>query len=118
MPTADLNTLANLLTSLNSNLSVLVDTVRWSGKYSSIEDQYQANTERQDYDFKWPVRFLRVYANQPIKIQLNDVGNPVISVDVSEMPFILSGIMPGFNVDRIYITPGRLATNIKILAMG
>lgn len=115
---ADISTVASLLRQTNINLNILVDTFRWSGKYDSIEEQYEPGTERKEIVFKYPVRFLRVIANQPIKIQLNDKGNPSINVDISEMPFTLSGVTPGFYIDKIYITPSQLATNLKILAMG
>jgi hypothetical protein len=115
---ATVATLAELLDQVNLNLNILIDTFRWAGNYDAREDSLEQNSERQEYDFKFPVRYIRLYATQPISIQLNDVGNPMISVDTSEMPFVLNGLTPGFTLQKIFATPGTLPTNIKILAMG
>lgn len=74
------------LQQINLNLSVLVDTLRWDGKYESIDVSVVANTERRGYpfdgDFKFRPRILIISANQPITVQLNDEGNAPISLGV------------------------------------
>jgi hypothetical protein len=112
------DTIARLLEQVNINLNILIDTNRWVGKYVTIEETLDRGVERRDFDFSFPIRYFKLYADQPIKIQFNDVGNPVISIDATEMPYVLSNLMPGFFIQKLYITTGTLATNLKILAIG
>ena len=111
-------TLATLLNQVNINLNILIDTFRWAGNYDLIEDTLQPHSERKVYQFKFPVRYFKIYTNQPIKLQLNDSGNKSIGIDTTEMPFVLDNITPGFYLWRVYVTPGSLTTNLKILVMG
>lgn len=115
---ADLATIAGLLEQVNINLNILIDTNRWVGKYTSIEENLADGAERSDFTFNFPVRYIRIYTDQPIKIQINDIGNPLISIDATEMPYVLSNLFPGFFIQKLYITTGTLATKLKILAMG
>lgn len=117
-PPATLTTIANLLDQVNINLNILIDTSRWVGKYAAIEENLDSGIERRDFDFKFPVRYIRIYTDQPIKIQINDIGNPIISIDATEMPYVLSNLFTGFFIQKLYITTGTLATKLKILAMG
>ena len=89
-------TLENTLEQLNINLSLLIDTERWIGKYTSISETISANSDRSEYTFHFPVRYLRINSDQPIKMQFNDPGNPVINISVGEFPYTLSHIRPGF----------------------
>jgi hypothetical protein len=111
-------TLQNTLEQLNINLSLLIDTERWIGKYTSVADSIDANSSHSEYTFNFPIRYLRINSDQPLKIQFNDVGNPVISISVGEFPYILSHIRPAFVIKSLYITTGSVDTNISILGMG
>jgi hypothetical protein len=115
---ATLATLATLLDQLNVNLSLLIDTERWLGKYISLEDVVDANSNHSEYKFYFPLRYLRINSDQPLKIQFNDVGNPVINISVGEFPYVLPDIRPGFVIKTMYITTGSVDTNISILGMG
>jgi hypothetical protein len=115
---ANFDTIANLLDQININMNILVDTSRWVGKYASIEENIDNDAERREFDFNFPVRYMRIYADQPIKIQINDIGNPIISIDATEMPYVLSNLSPSFFIQKLYITTGTLATKLKILAIG
>jgi hypothetical protein len=114
----DLATIARLLDQVNINLNILIDTNRWVGKYAAIEENLDNGVERRDFVFDFPVRYIRIYTDQPIKIQINDIGNPLISIDATEMPYVLSNLYPGFFIRKLYITTGTLSTKLKILAMG
>lgn len=110
------------LQQINLNLSVLVDTLRWDGKYESIDVSVVANTERRGYpfdgDFKFRPRILIISANQPITVQLNDEGNAPISLGVLEMPLNLSTLYPAMDIRRVFVTTGQNDTRLKILAFG
>jgi len=114
----DLATLARILDQLNINLSILIDTERWIGKYISTSETVEANSSRAVYKFHFPLRYLRINADQPLKIQFNDVGNPVINISVGEFPYTLPDIRPGFVIKSMYITTGTVDTTISILGMG
>jgi len=107
---------------INSNLSLLVDTLRWEGKYESIDISVDPNTERRGYpfdgNFKFRPRNLVITANQPITIQLNSVENHPIALGVTDMPFNLPILYPALNLKRIFITTGQNSTRLKILAFG
>ena len=115
---ATISTLAQLLDQVNINLNILIDTQRWSGKYTAIEEFLLPNVEATTYNFVFPVRYLKIYIDQPIGIQFNDIGNPIINVDATESPYVLTGMAPGFLIQKIIVTTGTLQTKIKILAMG
>ena len=110
------------LQQINLNLSILVDTLRWDGKYDTIDIPVDANTERRGYpfdgDFKFRPRVLVISANQPIVVQLNDTGNAPISLGVLDMPFNLSNIYPAMDIKRVFVTTGQNDTQLKILAFG
>jgi hypothetical protein len=110
------------LQQINLNLSILVDTLRWDGKYESININIVANTERRGYpfdgNFKFRPRALIVSANQPIIIQLNDEGNSPISLGVLDMPLNLPNIYPAMDIKRVFVTTGQNDTQLKILAFG
>jgi hypothetical protein len=110
------------LQQINLNLSILVDTLRWDGKYDSIDINIDANTERQGYpfngDFKFRPRVLIISANQPISVQLNSTGNAPISLSVTEMPLNLLTMCPAMDVRRVFIATGQNSTQLKILAFG
>jgi hypothetical protein len=110
------------LQQINLNLSILVDTLRWDGKYESIDISIEANTERRGYpfdgDFKFRPRILIINANQPITVQLNDSGNSPISLGVLDMPLNLSTIYPALDVKRVFVATGQNDTQLKILAFG
>lgn len=110
------------LQQINFNLSVLVDTFRWDGKYESIDISVAANTERRGYPFdgyfKFRPRILIVNANQPITVQLNDKGNAPIPLGILDMPLNLSNIYPAMDVRRVFVTTGQNDTQLKILAFG
>jgi hypothetical protein len=101
---------------------VLVDTLRWDGKYESIDVGIDANTERRGYpfggDFKFRPRVLIISANQPITVQLNEEGNSPIFLGVTDMPLNLSTILPAMDVRRVFVTTGQDETRLKILAFG
>lgn len=113
-----LTTLANILDQVNINLSILIDTERWIGKYTSLEDTLDANAERKEYKFYFPVRYLKIYADQPISLQINDVGNPIINISAGEFPYELPHLRPGFVISSLFITTGTIETRITILALG
>jgi hypothetical protein len=115
---ADLNTIAQLLDQVNINLNILIDTNRWVGSYISIEDNLEHDIERSEYVFRFPIRYMRLYADQPIRIQFNDIGNPLISISASEMPYVLPNLTPGFIIEKLFVSTGSLTTKLKILAMG
>lgn len=115
---ADLNTIAQLLDQVNINLNILIDTTRWVGSYISIEESLGKNTERTEYVFRFPIRYIRLYSDQPIRVQFNDIGNPIVSISATEMPYVLSNLTPGFFIEKLYVTTGSLTTKLKILAMG
>lgn len=110
------------LAQINLNLSILVDTLRWDGKYESIDISIDPNTERRGYpfdgDFKFRPRILIISANQPISVQLNNTGNAPISLSVTEMPLSLTNIYPGMDIRRVFIATGQNSTQLKILAFG
>jgi hypothetical protein len=113
-----LATLANLMEQINVNLSILIDTERWLGKYLSFSEEVEANSDRIEYKFHFPVRYLKITADQPIKLQINDVGNPIISISAAEFPYTLPNIRPEFVIKSLFVTTGTLLTNISILGMG
>lgn len=115
---ANMETLAILLDQINTNLGILVDSTRWVGKYASIEEDLGSNVELNEYTFNFPVRYLRIFAYQPIKMRINDIGNPIINIDPTEMPYVISGINNGSFIHSIHISTGNVSTNIKILAFG
>ena len=110
------------LEQINRNLSILVDTFRWDGKYDSTDISITANTERRGYpfdgNFKFRPRILIINANQPISVQLNDEGNVPIFLGVTEMPLNLSNISPAMDIKRVFVTTGQNDTQLKILAFG
>lgn len=110
------------LQQINLNLSILVDTLRWDGKYESIDINVDANTERRGYpfdgDFKFRPRVLIISANQPITVQLNSTGNAPIPLGVTDMPLNLSNIYPAMDIQRVFISTGQNSTQLKILAFG
>jgi hypothetical protein len=110
--------LQDTLDQLNINLSILIDTERWIGKYTSVSDTVSANSSRSEYKFYFPLRYLRINSDQPIKVQFNDPGNPVINISAGEFPYTLPDIRPGFVISSLYITTGAVDTNISILGMG
>lgn len=110
------------LQQINLNLSILVDTLRWDGKYESIDINIDANTERRGYpfggDFKFRPRILIISANQPIIVQLNSTENAPIPLGVLDMPLNLSNIYPMMDIKRVFVTTGQNDTRLKILAFG
>jgi len=110
------------LQQINLNLSILVDTLRWDGKYESIDMTVDANTERRGYplggDFKFRPRILVINADQPITIQFNNTGNDPISLGVTDMPLNLLNIYPAMDIRRVFVATGRNSTRLKILAFG
>jgi hypothetical protein len=113
-----IGTLAKLLDQINVNLSILIDTERWVGKYNAITDQIDANTSVSEYKFNFPPRYIKINADQPIKVQINDIGNPVIDISAAEYPYVISDIKPGLAIRSLFVTTGSLLTNITILGMG
>ena len=107
---------------INANLSLLVDTLRWEGKYESIDISVEPNTERRAYpfegNFKFRPRSLVISANQPITVQLNHPSNAPISLGISDMPFHLPIVYPAMDIKRLYITTGQTNTRLKILTFG
>lgn len=110
------------LAQINRNLSILVDTFRWDGKYDSMDIGVAANTERRGYpfdgNFKFRPRILIINANQPITVQLNDEGNAPIFLGVTDMPLNLSPLSPAMDIKRVFVTTGQNDTQLKILAFG
>jgi len=117
-----IESLYNQLNQINLNLSILVDTLRWDGKYESIDLNITGNTERTSYpfggSFKFRPRILIISANQPITIQLNSTENAPIPLNVLDMPLTLSNIYPRLDIKRIFVTTGQNDTQLKILAFG
>jgi len=117
-----IESLYNQLNQINLNLALLVDTLRWDGKYESIDENIDANTERGSYpfggEFKFRPRILIISANQPIVVQLNSTENPPISLGVLEMPLNLSITYPAMDIRKVFVTTGQNETRLKILAFG
>ena len=117
-----IESLYSQLAQINLNLSILVDTLRWDGKYESIDINIDPNTERRGYpfdgDFKFRPRILIISANQPITVQFNSTGNAPISLGVTEMPLNLTNIYPAMDIRRVFIATGQNSTQLKILAFG
>lgn len=113
-----LETIRDAIDQVNVNLSILIDTERWMGKYISFSEVIEANSNRKEYPFHFPIRYLKIDSDQPLKVQINDVGNPVIDISAGEFPYTLPDIRPGFVIKSLYITTGSLLTNISILGMG
>ena len=117
-----IESLYNQLDQINLNLSILIDTLRWDGKYESIDISITGNTERNGYpfggNFKFRPRILIISANQPIIVQLNSTENAPIPLGVLDMPLTLSNIYPKLDIKRIFVTTGQNDTQLKILAFG
>jgi hypothetical protein len=117
-----IESLYNQLRQINLNLSILVDTLRWDGKYETIDINVDANTERCGYpfggSFKFRPRILIISANQPVVVQLNDEGNAPIPLGILEMPLNLTNIYPSMDIKRVFVSTGQNNTHLKILAFG
>ena len=103
---------------MNTKFDKLIRIFEWIGKYDYIDDIVLAHTERKEYIFKFPVRSINISANQQITIQLHDIGNPSMTITTTEMPFILSNMIPNMTLNRIYITSGSFDTRLKMFTMG
>lgn len=114
-------TIADLYAQLvhqSTQIDELLNIFRWVGKYEYTDDTVSAHTERKEYVFKFPVRSFTISANQQISIQIHDIGNTPIQVSTTEMPFVMSDMVPNMTLRKIYITTGSFDTRIKIFVMG
>lgn len=102
----------------SEQLDELISIFKWVGKYEYTDDTISAHTERKEYVFKFPVRSFTISANQQITVQIHDIGNTPIQVSTSEMPFVMSDMVPNMTLRKIYVTTGSFDTRLKIFVMG
>jgi hypothetical protein len=112
------------LKQLNLNLALLIDTFRWDGKYETVDVMLGSNGERECYPFdghfKFRPKVISINADQPIIVQINEMGNAPIHLHIPDFPFTLEHINPRMDIKCLYVTPAKhgVETHLKILAFG